>query len=86
MQRKAFLFSLGLHAAVICLMFVDFHFTKEYTKAPPAVLMVDLTKVKIADKTNLPQKAVVKKEQPKVEPKKEEPKPAPKVDKPKQEV
>ncbi|MBQ4472212.1 MAG: cell envelope integrity protein TolA [Alphaproteobacteria bacterium] len=86
MQRKAFLFSLGLHAVVIGLMFADFHFTREYTKAPPAVLMVDLTKVKIADKTNLPQKAVVKKEQPKVEPKKEEPKPAPKVDKPKQEV
>lgn len=86
MQRKALLLSLGLHAVVISLMFADFHFTKEYTKAPPAILMVDLTKVKIADKTNLPQKSVAKKEPPKVEPKKEEPKPAPKVDKPKQEV
>ncbi len=86
MQRKAFLLSLGLHTLVISLMFVDFHFTKEYTKAPPAILMVDLTKVKIADETNLPQKAVVKKEQPKVEPKKEEPKPTPKVDKPKPEI
>ena len=88
MQRSALLLSLGLHAVVISLMFMDFHFTKEYTKAPPAVLMVDLTKVKIADKTNLPQKAVPKKEQPKVEPKKEEPKPTPKVEKsePKPEV
>lgn len=83
MQRKALLFSLGLHAAVIGLMFADFHFTKEYTKAPPAVLMVDLTKVKISDKTNLPQKSVAKKKQtPKVEQKKE----APKTDKPKQEL
>lgn len=86
MQRSALLLSLGLHAVVISLMFADFHFTREYTKAPPAVLMVDLTKVKIADKTNLPQKSVPKKEQPKVEPKKEEPKPTPKVDKPKPEV
>lgn len=86
MQRKALLFSLGLHAVVIGLMFADFHFAKEYTKAPPAILMVDLTKVKIADKTNLPQKAVAKKEQPKSQQKKEEPKPAPKTDKPKQEI
>jgi len=86
MQRKALLLSLGLHTLIISLMFVDLHFAKEYTKAPPAILMVDLTKVKIADKTNLPQKAVPKKETPKTEPKKEEPKPTPKVDKPKQEV
>jgi len=86
MQRKAFLLSLGLHAAVIGLMFADFHFAREYTKAPPAVLMVDLTKVKIADKTNLPQKSVAKKQVPKVEPKQEEPKPAPKVDTPKPEI
>lgn len=82
MQRKAFLLSLGLHTIIICLMFADFHFSREYTKAPPAILMVDLTKVKIANKTNLPQKAVVQKKQPK----KEEPKPIPKVDKPTQEV
>jgi len=86
MQRKALFLSLGLHILVIGLMFVDFHFTKEYTKAPPAILMVDLTKVKIADKTNLPQKSVAKKQPPKVEPKKEAPKPASKADKPKQEV
>ena len=86
MQRKALLLSLGLHTAVICLMFADFHFTKEYTKAPPAVLMVDLTKVKIADKTNLPQKSVSqKKPQPKAKPK-EQPKQTTKVDKPKKEV
>ncbi len=86
MQRKALLLSLGLHTLVISLMFMDFHFTKEYTKAPPAILMVDLTKVKIASETNLPQKSISKKQSPKVEPKKEEPKPAPKADKPKPEV
>ena len=86
MQRQAFLFSLILHATVIGLMFVDFHFSKEYTKAPPAILMVDLSKVKISDKTNLPQKSVAKKQQPQAEQKKEEPKPSPKPDKPKQEV
>ena len=86
MQRSAFLLSLGLHVVVISLMFADFHFTREYTKAPPAILMVDLTKVKIADETNLPQKTVSKKETPKVEPKKEDPKPAPKVDTPKPEI
>ena len=67
-------------------MFVDFHFAKEYTKAPPAILMVDLTKVKISDKTNLPQKSVAKKEPPKVESKKEQSKPTSKPDTPKQEV
>jgi len=87
MQRKALLFSFGLHAVVICLMFADFHFAKEYTKAPPAVLMVDLTKVKIANKTNLPQKSVAKKKKtPKAEPKKETPKPTPKTNNPKQQV
>lgn len=77
MQRKALLLSLGLHAVLIGLMFADFHFAKEYTKAPPAILMVDLTKVKIADKTNLPQKSVAKKEQAK---------PTSKPDKTKQQV
>ena len=81
MQRKALLLSLGLHAVVISLMFADFHFAKEYTKAPPAVLMVDLTKVKIADKTNLPQKSVIKKERPKMDVKKE----TPKIDRPQKE-
>ncbi len=86
MQRKALLLSLGLHAVVIGLMFADFHFAKEYTKAPPAILMVDLTKVKIADKTNLPQKSVAKKERPKAEAKKEQAKPTSKPDKQKQQV
>ncbi len=86
MQRKALLFSLGLHAVVICLMFADFHFAKEYTKAPPAILMVDLTKVKVSDKTNLPQKSVTKKQKQKTESKKEAQRPMPKLDKPKQEI
>ena len=79
MQRKALLLSLGVHAVVIGLMFADFHFAKEYTKAPPAILMVDLTKVKIADKTNLPQKSVVQKK--KAEVKKESSKATPKMSK-----
>ena len=86
MQRKALLLSLGLHTLVICLMFVDFHFAKEYTKAPPAILMVDLTKVKISDKTNLPQKAVAKKQKNKTETKKAEQKPTSKTNKPAKEV
>ena len=58
---------------------------KKHEQTPPAVMMIDLTKVKISDKTNLPQKAVVqkKKEQPKSSKKLEEkkvstPKPTPK--------
>ena len=87
MQRKAFLLSLGLHAVVICLMFADFHFVKEYTKAPPAILMVDLTKIKIADKTNLPQKSVdKKKQQKKTEIKSEPKKTIPKTDNSKKEM
>ena len=46
---------------------------KKHEPTPPAIMMVDLTKVKISNKTNLPQKAVVQK-------KKVEPKPAKKVE------
>ena len=82
MQRGALFLSLALHATIIGLMFVDFHFAKEYQKAPPAVLMVDLTKVKIADKTNLPQKATKKKATPKTQLPKPEVKASPKITKP----
>ena len=46
---------------------------KKHEATPSAVMMVDLTKVKISNKTNLPQKAVSKKKTPvKTAPKKQE--------------
>ncbi|MBP5343726.1 MAG: hypothetical protein J6Y85_01435 [Alphaproteobacteria bacterium] len=56
-MRKNLLISFVAHILVIALMLVDINlFTQKQDKAPPAVLMVDLTKVQIAEKTNLPQK------------------------------
>ncbi len=81
MQKGAFFLSVALHAAVFGLMFLDISFAREMPKPPPAVLMVDLTKVKIADKTNLPQKAVVKKAK-KQQTKPTPAKPTPKTSKP----
>lgn len=57
--------SVGLHVLVLILMFFNFSWnTTEFEKSPPAILMVDLTKVKISEKTNLPPlvKEVKKKE------------------------
>ena len=58
---------------------------KKHEPTPPAIMMVDLTKVKISNKTNLPQKAVIQKQKtPPTPPKKVEekkvstPKPTPK--------
>ena len=49
---------------------------KKHEPTPPAIMMVDLTKVKISDKTNLPQKTVVQKKKTPVPPsKKQEEKP-----------
>ena len=62
-MRKSLLISTLLHAAIIGLMVADIDwFAPEPVKNPPAILMVDLTKVQIADKTNLPQK--IEKKQP----------------------
>ena len=56
-MRKSLLISSLMHALIITLMLVDINlFTQKQPKATPAVLMVDLTKVQIADKTNLPSK------------------------------
>lgn len=56
-MRKHLLISLIAHILVIALMLMDINlFTQKQEKTPPAVLMVDLTKVQIAEKTNLPQK------------------------------
>lgn len=73
MQRRAFLMSLALHGVILTLMLVNFNFNREYSKSPSVILHVDLNKVQISNKTNLPQKAVKKKKAP-VQKKKEEPK------------
>lgn len=84
MQKQAFLLSLTLHACILGLMMINFSLPAEKEKTPQAVMMIDLTKVKIAEKTNLPQKSIKKKkEQTKqpVQPKQEKPttsKPTPK--------
>ncbi len=90
--------SVGLHVAVLFLMLFNFSWaTNDFEKTPPAILMVDLSKVELGDKTNLPPevkkkdspKPVVppKKEQPKkVEPKKEQSKPVTKTPAVKQEA
>ena len=70
MERRAYAMSLALHGVVLTLMLVNFNFAREYSKPPSVVLRIDLNKVKISNKTNLPQKALpVKKEVPKPTPK-----------------
>ena len=62
-------------------MMLDLSFGfKKHEPTPPVIMMVDLTKVKISNKTNLPQKAVVQKKtaEPKPTKKVEEKKTAPK--------
>ena len=75
-SSKSLGLSVGLHVFILILMFFNFSWnTDEFEKSPPAILIVDLTKVKIDEKTNLPPliKETKKKEEPKpVEPKKEE--------------
>lgn len=61
MSSKSFISSAVLHGIVLSLMVMDFSFARlEEHKAPPALLMVDLTKVQVSDKTNLPPKAKAK--------------------------
>lgn len=60
-QSYALGLSVGLHVVILFLMLFNFSWqTDNFEKSPPALLMVDLTKVKLADKTNLPQKTVQK--------------------------
>lgn len=56
MQRRSYVWSLVLHIALLSLMLTDVPLLswQEYKSPPPALLMVDLTKVQIGDKTNLP--------------------------------
>lgn len=72
--------SVGLHILILILMCFNFSWnTDEFEKSPPAILMVDLTKVKIDEKTNLPPLVKeVKKEEPKPQEVKEEKKTEPK--------
>ncbi|MBQ7413367.1 MAG: hypothetical protein IJV07_03730 [Alphaproteobacteria bacterium] len=57
MSRRAFISSAVLHGAILTLLAMDFSFAKfDNTPPQPAVLMIDLSKVQVADKTNLPPK------------------------------
>ncbi len=73
-MNRSFLWSLLGHILIILLMVLDLSFGfKKHEATPPAIMMVDLTKVKISNKTNLPQKVVSKKKTPvKTVPKKKE--------------
>lgn len=75
MSKSAFISSAVLHGVVLTLIAMEFSFARFNAPPPPAILMVDLTKVKISDKTNLPKKAEVKKTQKKAEAKPIPPKP-----------
>lgn len=67
MRIKPFSLSLTLHVLAIVLMMADFSWTRRPPQTlPPALVMVDLKQVKIAEKTNLPPavKAAAKKAPP----------------------
>ncbi len=80
-ESKCLGLSVLLHLLILGLMCFNFSWnTSEFEKSPPAILMVDLTKVKIDEKTNLPPlvKETKKEEKKAPEVKKEEKKPEPK--------
>lgn len=56
MSKGAFISSAVLHGVILTLMTMEFSFSHFDKAPPPAILMVDLTKVQISDKTNLPPK------------------------------
>ncbi len=58
MDRRACIMSLTLHGVILTLMLVNFNFAREYSKPPSVILHIDLNKVQISNKTNLPQTAV----------------------------
>lgn len=76
MERRALVMSLALHGAILALMFCDFSFSREYSKPPAVIMHIDLNKVQIADKTNLPQKGIVQKASKVIPPKQEKQKPS----------
>ena len=80
-ESKCLGLSVVLHLFILAIMCFNFSWnTSEFEKSPPAILMVDLTKVKIDEKTNLPPlvKETKKEEVKAPEVKKEEKKPEPK--------
>lgn len=57
MRKQAYIFSTVMHAGILLLMWADWSFSfQEFDKTNTPVIMVDLKKVQIADKTNLPPK------------------------------
>jgi len=71
-SKGAFISSAVLHGVILTLMTMEFSFAHYDKVPPPAILMVDLTKVQIADKTNLPPRVKPvqkKKNEPKTPPK-----------------
>lgn len=77
MEKKALTLSTVLHAVVLGLMMADISLPRAPQKAAPAVVMVDLSKLGISDKTNLPPDVKAPKKAPasppKLPPKKEVP-------------
>jgi len=56
-MRNSLLISFLMHVLLIGFTLIDIDFfAQKQIKNPPAILMVDLTKVQISNKTNLPQK------------------------------
>lgn len=56
MEKKALTLSSLMHAVILGLMVADISLPHASEKAPPAIVMVDLTKLEISEKTNLPPK------------------------------
>ena len=85
MERRAIGLSLALHGMILILMLVNFNFAREYSKPPSVILHIDLNKVQISNKTNLPQRVLpVKKKPVKQQPKpKEKPREKPTAIQPK---
>lgn len=59
MSSKSFISSAVLHGVILTLMAMDFSFARfDHTPPPAQMIMVDLSKVQISDRTNLPPKQV----------------------------
>ena len=87
-ESKCLGLSVLLHLFILAIMCFNFSWnTSEFEKSPPAILMVDLTNVRIDEKTNLPPlvKETKKEEVKTPEVKKEEKKPEPPKPQPKKE-
>ena len=72
-MNKSFLWSLLGHIVIILLMVLDLGFgLKKHEPTTPAIMMVDLSKVRISSKTNLPQKTIVQKKKVESKPEKKQ--------------